>query len=186
MLEGLKESLKILADHNDPEWWRDRLVENLRKMSLNEFEVAISERRNLLTEWLDHEYLKIPLVEERARELLAENWSIVQDFLKDPNNIKSILMQNEEIAKSGILENEETKEYLRAIAIEAYYMYREFVFREREKMMKILSSKPKIGLKELLEVAPMLGINQEMAVYIINQFEKEGIIDIIVQLKRGV
>ena len=173
-------------DHDDPEWWYNQLVRKLQEITPEQLEEAVATNRNLVTEFLDHDYLKIPLVEERARELLAKNWTYVQDFLKDPKNIREILMQNPKIAESGILEKPETQEYLRRIAIDAYYVLREFVFKEREKMLQILMSKPKIPLRDLLEVAPMVGVNQQMAAQIINQFEKEGLVDIIVELKRGV
>jgi len=181
-MEGVKRFLKLLMAHEDPKFW---INEAIKKIDLEKLKEYIKTGKNPLVNFLEHEYMKFPLVEERIRELLATNWATVEYYLLDPNNLKEELAKREDIAKSGILERDETAKYLNKICNEAYWILREFVYKEREHILEILKTKPKIRLRDLIEVAGIYGINLDMAQKILSDFEKQGIIAIYVELKQG-
>ena len=184
MMDGVKETLKLLAENNDPKFWYKHLVESMKQITPEEFMEAVNSNRNIMLDFLDHNYMKIPLVEERVREILRVNWHFIEDFLKDPNNIINALKENEELVKSGVLEKEETYEYIVNMSMHTYYTLREFVFQERQKILKLLETKPEIPLRQLLEIAPLVGVHPEMASKILENLNEQGVVEIVVRRRR--
>jgi len=180
-LEGVKKFLKLLMSQEDPRFW---ISEGIKKLDVQRIKEYVKTGKNPFVEFLEHDYMKFPLVEERVREILAANWQTVEYYLTDPSHIREELEKNEEIKKSGILDSEETAKYLNKVCKETYWVLREFVYKERQHLLEILQTKPKIRLKDLVEVAQIYGVNPEMIQKILADFEKQGIVGIYVELRQ--
>lgn len=166
-----------LIKNKDVDYW---IKESLKQMTPERLKECITTQENFVIKFFDTNYLNIPGIRSLAKDRLHNDWKVIEHYLLNPINMKESLEKND--GNWGLLETDIGSEYINWVGIDAYEWLREFVYREKEKVLEILEANPVILFKTLEELCSAVGISQERYVEIMRMFGSKDIINIYVEL----